>query len=492
MTKQLHFLTYPFPLLGKHGGGLLSAFLREASENAGEIIFLTADTEAGTLGRVPVRPAMIDGAPPSEDARALRKRWFSTGLFQLLHPDAYTDVGTPRDTLEAMYQADEGNGGDFGLQRLLDFVERHAPPIAVEDRFNAHFDNVLQQIPPGSSVHWQDLFLAGSIHRHSQRLRAQGCRQTLHLHEPLPPSLQHSAWGRSLLQALSRMDKVHLHTDAYVSALAQQLQALELPVPELARFDLGIDKDAVQRGLATLAEHPAWWQIPGLQPLQPRQRACIEEIFRSLHQVPHRFLSADRLDPIKGNGIVIDAVERFLEQGAARGESLERLQARYRFFMLHDLWDEATSSPDDMQWQYIRHVRSKYERVERTYPGIVWVMPSLEGANKVLLPGLMRGAHGLTGGVHDGLNLAIMENLVINADEDTSAVAGTGAGFVSQSLAEGLNEGACFVTRGSVQAFAEGLEQLVTLREASPGRLREAKRPLVDRILRRNARLTDE
>jgi hypothetical protein len=47
------------------------------------------------------------------------------------------------------------------------------------------------------------------------------------------------------------------------------------------------------------------------------------------------------------------------------------------------------------------------------------------------------------------------------------------------------------VTRGNVQAFADGLDRLVTLRDASPGRLRESKKPLIARIRARRARLAD-
>lgn len=489
MSKKLHFLTYPFPLLGRRGGGLLSAFAREAQESDGSVVFLSADTEPGMLGRVPIQPAMMDDALSADDMRALRKRWFSVGLFQLLHPDAYTDAGTPRNALEAMYQADGISDGEFDLQRLLDFLDRHAPAIAVERRFNACFDGLLRRIPPGSAIHWQDLFFAESIHRHAQSLRERGCLQTMHIHEPLPPSLHRSAWGRSLLSALSRLDRVFVHTDAYLSSLEQQLCVLDLPVPDLARFDLGVDEVGLLRDLATVEACEDWRQSPQLRTLQPRQYRCVEEVFCSRSAVPHRFIATDRLDAIKGSGVVIDAIDEFLGRRLGRGEDLGQLRKRYRFFMIHDLWDEPESSLEDMQWQYIRHVRGKYARLECKYPGVVWAMPSLEGDQKVLLPSMMRGAHGMTGGIQDGLNLAIMENLVINEDEDTSVVAGTGAGFVLKSIAEGLGDGACFVERGSVQSFAEGLERLVELRDVSPGRMREGKRALVARIRRSRAHL---
>jgi hypothetical protein len=492
MNRRRHFVTYPFELLGRRGGGLLSAFLREAEHDDGEVVFITADTAPGTIDGVPVWPGLHGGALSPDDASALRKRWFSAGLFHLLHPDAYTDRGTPRDALRAMYRADGRPDAEFGIERLLAFVDRHAPPAAVELQFNARFDHVFERIPPGSAVHWQDLFFAPSLHRHAHALRARSCRQTLHIHTALPASLAASEWGRALLAAISKVDKVFLHTDTYLLNLEQQLVTLRLPVPALARFDLGIDEHRIQRGLAEVGAMTGWRGAAAVCGLPSSQRDGIAEILESYSRVPHRFMVADRLDAVKGSGVVLDAIDRFLACRLARGESPAQLRARYRFFMLHELWDEPTSTEADMQWQYIRHVREKYDRILQRYPGVIWAMPSLDGDSRSLVPALMRGASALTGGVQDGLHLASMENLVINESQDTGVVAGRGAGFVMQSIAEGHGDGLFAVEPGDVDAFAQGIDQLVTLRERAPGQLRDRKRALVARIRARRARLVDE
>jgi hypothetical protein len=120
------------------------------------------------------------------------------------------------------------------------------------------------------------------------------------------------------------------------------------------------------------------------------------------------------------------------------------------------------------------------------YPGIVCISDAIEGEARLLVPALLHGAHGMSGGAQDGLNLAVMESAYVNRDMDTTVIAGDGAGFSIQAKASGLAGHAFFPRAGDVNAFAQAIQEAISLEARREGILVRAKAPLVEYILRRN------
>jgi hypothetical protein len=467
-SRTTHYSAYPYPLAQGHAGGLPSVFLKETRTHR-DLVLLTTDESDHVLGNARIRVAR----PQHVDRDELFRHWFGIGCWQWLHPEAHTDHGGDPGAVRFMLGLDDATP-EVGLDDLLRYCAAAAAPKEHAERFNRAFDPLLQEVAAGSVVNWQDFMFVPSILAHAERLRANGVRQTLHLHTSIPSSLVHSSFGMDVLRAMSLVDSVYLHTDVYIARARHQLEHARLRAPALRRFDLGIDRNALDAGDAST------------DGLTESQLAFVTEVLRTQETVPHRFMDIDRVDPGKGTATVIKAVSRFLDGRRAAGQSAQVLQRSYRFFFLQPFLHAPYDAQNLQTGRYGRYINRLFDELVERHPGVVFVSDAIQGRGRALIPTLLRGTHGLSGGAQDGLNLAIMENAYVNRDRDTMIICGDGAGIAIHARALGHCEHAFLPRAGDIDAFARAIADTVELQGRRAWLLRDRKAPLVDHIMRRN------
>ncbi|MBW4635721.1 MAG: hypothetical protein KME30_28740 [Iphinoe sp. HA4291-MV1] len=483
-----HYAPYPFALMEKSPGGLSSAFLHEV-RNSKSVVFLTTDEVDGLWGGAQIITADVSNTNIWESDLPLY--WFGLGCWQWLHPNAHTDTAGDPEAVRMMIEMDS-KYAPGSLERLLQYCEAYAPSSALSERFNERFGRPLDQVVPGSIMNWQDYFFIPSMLKHADRLRSLRIFQTFHLHTTVSDSLGRSAFGRDLLKAMSVVDVVYLHTDEYIRRAEQQLVSLGYNVPVLKRFDLGINHEGLEEELLLANRNNYATRVLSCARYSQEQRDLINEIYRTQGTVPHRFIDIDRIDPAKGTATVVRAIEKFLEERSAVGESLEEMKEKYRFFFIQD-YLRKPAHPQNLQTGiYGRFLRGLFEQVMARYSGIVFISDALEGEGRLLIPSLLLGAHGITGGAQDGLNLAIMENLYVNRGEDTTIICGDGNGFAIHTKTLNLAPYAFFPRAGDVEAFTQAIHEAVILQSHGDGTLLRKKAPLVDHVLgRRDSIIVD-
>ena len=475
-----HYTTYPFALRDGDAGGLPSVFLQEAQNPSTSLTILSSDKQAGDWAGATIKAA----APFEGDFGELIKRWFGTGCWQWLHPDAHTSVAADPDALRAMYQ-EMRSENPGSLEFMLKYCEKYAPSAVSEQAFNSGYAALFKEIEAGSVVNWQDYFFAPSILEHADTLRAKGCHQTFHLHTTLPDSLNRSMWGISLLEAMSKVDTVYVHTETYAVRLEKQLLDLGLPIPEIKRFDLGINSAHISQALQRLNRGNYESEIPGFNTLDSGQKELIHEVVRSEEKIPHRFINLDRIDPGKGTATVLKAVDSFLTEQMRGGKTLAELQSQFRFFFVQQLFDAKDDHPTDIKAQYAKHVRGEFKQLLDKFPGVVFACGAFSGSARIVVPFLMRNMHGITGGTQDGLNLAIMEIAKASQNYDTTVIAGSGSGVAIRAKETGQLDTAFFPTAGSVSAFRAAINDVVKTKQTSPGSLGARKDGFVQNIDKR-------
>lgn len=444
-------------------------------------MLFTTDSTSCTLGNTRIRAVEFDKA----DFIDLFRYWFGIGCWQCLHPDAHSDKAGDREAIRFILGF-PAETAEVSLEHVLQYCEAKGLPHEVNERFNDRFDVLLESVGPGSVMNWQDFLFVPSVLKHAERLRAMRVVQTFHLHTTVPESLDRSKFGADLLRAMSEVDAVYLHTDEYIRRAERQLEAAGLRVPVMKRFDLGIDRDTMDEGLRRVNAGNFSTVIPAYSTLGDEQKQFVTEVFRSKGTVPHRFISIDRIDPVKGTATVIKAVARFLDGRRAAGETLAEMQSKYRFFFLQPFL-RTPFDPRNLQtgW-YGKYVHKLFQDAMERYPGIVFISDSIEGEARLLVPALLHGAHGMSGGAQDGLNLAVMESAYVNRNMDTTVISGDGAGFSIQAKSLGLAGNAFFPKAGDVNAFVQAIQDAISLEARREGILVRAKAPLVEYILRRN------
>lgn len=485
----LHYAPYPFALHANDAGGLPTVFLQEA-DNARNLVLFTADMENGQVGGAKIFAADQGVVDMSQ----LRRYWFDVECWATLHPDAYTDVACPSDALQAMFTVESAPAvGSFSY--LTSFCLRFSPSPRYNLDFNQRFFRLFQSIENGARMNWQDYFFVPSIIKQAEAMRRKGIFQTFHLHTAVPNELSATAFGRDLLMATLLVDRVYVHTDEYVRRLETQLQALRVErraqgaVPEIRRFDLGLNRAAIDQALGHfhLERNSMDRTIfdRQLHLLTTRQKELVIDCLRSIGVVPHRFMNIDRLDPIKGTATVVEAVKQFLQRRENAGENNEQLRAKYRFYFLQASLDEPPNelSPRTM---YSKFVFGKLMDLVSQYPGVVFVAEALHGEHRSLVLPLILGTHAITGGVQDGLNLAVMENCYVNRQENTALVIGSGAGFGIQARSQGYGSTAFFPAAGKAEAFVGAFEEVIAIQTREDMLLRTMKAPLVNYICSRN------
>lgn len=490
-----HAITFPFPLLNSKLEGGLPRIVQQEIELSGgrkNVTIFSSDKHDGVYGA-----ANIVGATPGELPKDLLNLWFGTGQWSLLHPAAHTSATLSPDALSAMYSRElsapileelDRAGADSrvgSVEFLIKFVERYAPDFQFALDFNRRFSPKLSELKAGTVMNWQDYFFDVSVSEHSEAFRQRGIYQTWHLHTTLPNNLKDSEWGRFLLATISKVDRIYSYSQQYNDDVAIQLRECGLRVPEFRIFEYGLDTRYYDRALEVV-DSQTYTKAPGFSSLSDEQKEFISESFRAAKSIPFRFLSADRSDPGKGITVLQDGIEMFLD---SLGLSREQLGKTFRFGFLTELYPVEKADPRDVKQSYNVYVTQRHRELMKKFGSAYRAVPSLGGDARILIPSLMHGCHGMTGGSQDGFNIAMMENAYINRKEPTSLICGSGAGFAIEASRRGFNDSAFFFEAGNPQAVADALRSIYS-ETASKEMLGQQKHRLVhDFILKRNGTL---
>ena len=437
--------------------------LREGRSDVGSVTIVCDGAESDHAFEITESKVSVQPVPHEADAsrtQALRAVWFDE-LWSLMHPQAFTFPALTDELAQVVYPEDSDHPpGSF--ERLAEHVARRSQSRSadVENWFADRFESALNGIPPGTTIGWTEVFFQESIRRHAGRLRRAGSKQSLHCFLAHPESLHLTPHGQSLLRAMSEMDVVFMQTDIYIRRLEAQLEAMGLRIPDLRRFDLAPDSVALRR--AVRQAPPCDSDFGNLDTMQ---RELLQEAMATRDSVPHRFVCPDRLDPIKGIHVVIEAVDKFL---ASQNESLETLRSKFRFFFVTDYLTRFPPVDHSLAWhRYADWVRThQIPRFRERWPGVVTFADNIP--DRFLWAHLLVDAHVISGGIQEGLGLAVQEGLIVNAEtgHGRTVIMGDGAGFSIQVQEQGLGEGSWFPAAGDATQFAEHLRQVTNLSPA--------------------------
>lgn len=341
------------------------------------------------------------------------------------------------------------------------------------------FDDLFQNIEHGSVVRFQDFFTAEMILKYADLLDDRGCYYSLHVHSPVSPNLHRFPWGQTYLQSMTRVHDVFVHTHEDKEALQSQLEQLG-KAPRISVYNLGIDKDLILKSQLTVTPDNFRQTIPGFDSLESGQREFIAEVMRCQKEdVPHRFMTTDRLDVIKGQLTVSRAVRQFLEE-VSKYESHEDILSNYRFFFLARSIEHALPQALDVPAHYAHAAFDELAEVQRDFPGVIWTCDALKGDRRIALGALMTGSHAITGGLGEGLNLSVMENAFANRDNDTTVIMGDRTGLAFSVKRKGLSDTIYLSAAGSEHAMSKAFLEIVDLQRSSPGTLRDRKRHFIN------------
>jgi len=383
-----------------------------------------------------------------------------------------------------MYRAESDSPHPKGsFERLLDTIEKHAPPVSIEQDFTGRYKGRIDEIPAGSTMRWQDFFWVKGILEHADTLRAKDVHQSWHLHTSLPDSLTESQWGRDFLQAVSKVDEFYVHTDVFRARVERQLDELGLRIPEVKRYDLGVERNKLDQRMEMVNAGNFTKAIPGYSTLPVSQQNFLSELYSTQETVPHRFLIVCRFDPIKGLDVVLNSIDRFLQERQAAGEDLK---ANYRFYFVNKIFDYGEVSPGNLSQGYAIHLSQQFRELHEKYAGIVQRGDAMTGPQRIAIPSMMKNCHGITGGRDEGLSLAIQESAYVNRNNDTSIICGTGAGFAQKAMGCGYGDSAYFPDPGVPEHFVAAMRSIVRSQLDTPGHLRTRKTEIVDGVIRKS------
>lgn len=473
MSSIEHVLALPIQMSRASVGGLTSAVLHECVNAPFEFKIFSPDLGPLKIGNAQVVP-VSNGIPVGDIDVANRQ--YVCGAWQLLHPEAYLPPALPPDISAEMYSASQTRVES--VDDLISFLEERMEQGLMKERaVNMRWKDPLSKLKAPSVVHWQEFGFIPAILEYGPDLKRRGCQQTFHLHDALPDSLPRSTWGRSLLEALSIVDKVFLHTDSYCATLKTQLEELGLRVPQIRRYDLGIDTGRLQRSLDRLVTDEPLESFPGWTELSESQRKVALEIFESRDTIPHRFVCFDRVDPIKAPILTYRAIEQFLDAKISEHISLTELSTQYRFYLFHETNPQLPEvQPHELNLRYAQLAARELRNLCSKFPGIVYALSPFGGDAREILPALVAGCHSISGSAQEGLNLAAMEAAWINTrpniDADCTIIIGGNAGFSLQVARHGNQDLAFFPKSGSVSELAQAIESVVDQKLKSPGILR--------------------
>ncbi|RME62086.1 MAG: hypothetical protein D6780_00400 [Candidatus Dadabacteria bacterium] len=449
---------YPYPLIGnKNIEGLASVISAEAERILSgatpvkEVIFVTADTSPTEQGGVKIISAEPDTSP-QKDLSVSRRMWH---IWCILHPQAFTAPSVPEPARKAMYRGVHYEKPEGSFERLVEHCSMYAPPPEWAATFLNRFKKGVIENADFATVNMQDFLWLLAVREWHNDLRQRKASLVSYLHTHIPDNLEQSEAGRALLSALSLLDRVYVHADEFKDNIERSLTALGLRVPEIRRFDLGIDKALLDKALEEINHSNYETVVSGLS---ERQRIFLREAFRS-QQDPEvcRFFCIDRIDPIKGLDTVIQGVAKFLKERKERGEDINR---RYRFFFVNLPVDPKLVNKVNLSGAYGVWLEKQLQGLEELFPGIIFRSEPFVGNGRKALYSAMRRAHIISGGRCEGLHLSFMEALYINRGLPFAGILPDGAGFAKHAIAKGYAHGVIFPKHSKADLFAESLASL--------------------------------
>jgi len=482
--EAAHYLTYAFPTVptlkeNLDGGGLAAAIAREfqGNENSAKAInILSPDDESVKLPDHNLNVFAVDKELVSNEDRF--GVWF-VDQWVVFHPQAYiSGGGYENDVLRILFQGGEYNAPVGTLARAVEHVKKFgfsARNKKAQDIFADRFDRQIAAIPSYSIINWQDYMFISSMRRHATELREKGCWQSYHHHVTIPEELPEFSQGIEFLKAVSLMDRVYVHTDIYAERLENHLQGLNLNIPEIKRFDLGIDTISIERRLREITGDN-YKEAAEYKGLRREHQEVIDEIVKTQDTKTHRYLVIDRADEGKGPTVVLDAMNQFLSTLSL----VEQANFKFYFVVPQLDWGEVIFSP---KHNYTSFLRKKLVEMKQKYPNVLYYMPGIPPA---LIPLVQRDAHVITGGIQDGLCLSPLEGLKVNAltNHNRNGIIGMGTGFAMQTM---LIEQHCnlvsFVRQGNVEEMALAIKTLAKAESNDSNGVGLKTRQLVNEVI---------
>lgn len=471
-----HFATSAFPISKDDVGGLSSVFCAEGSDDI-EINLLTPNLPFDTLKVPGIKVIPVD--IPVEDNNEIWTYWFGSGLCQLQFPEAYTKGSVRNEIISKMFESDINRESIYEIgshKRLLEYIDLHCPPESVFRTFTNRFNSTIESIPSGSIMNWQSFFFEQGINSYANSLRDRNIYQTFHLHESMPDNLYKSKWGKKLLTALTLVDSVYMHCDLFIDRTKSQMQKLGLKIPDIQRFDLGVDKKLIKTSLEKINHLNFKEAIHNFKELKLEIKKFITQVFNSYETIPHRFICVDRIDPVKGVDVIYDSIFNFLNEEKKNGIEIDK---QYHFFFIqNDNIRNDQLSPTNLNHQYLKICKEKLTILKNTFPECVFFSPQIGGKDRVIIPALMKACNGLSGGTVEGLSLAVMEEAYTNKGNNTGVICGSNAGFAIRLKEQGKDKLILTPKPGSVLEFTEAIQDLVQQQKHEAQKLREKSQEL--------------
>lgn len=462
-------------LSGVSQNGLATVIENTAARSREGVVIISGDSSPGELHGIEVIPA-----GSTQDAPGIRQRWHNLGYWQILHESAFTRPVLSEEGIQALWGTNKHPSGN--PEDLRQFIDDHTPSLETEcqalERFRHPID---ERVPDGATISLQD-FSCGQILRvFRDDFKRKDCTLELHHHAAIHPNLSASRIGRELVEAYSFADSVYVHTEEYRQNLIAQLPAGAKT--EVRTFELGVNFRKLRHGAELIHAANFRSTIPEFEKLSADQQSIATEMFETEHTHRHRFICIDRIDAIKGNLTVYDAVRRHLSNELTRGVSLDELRESQRFFFLYTARASLLQGEHPLWTRYARFAESALASLAGDFPGIVFTAKGFEGVHSVAIGALVRNQTLITGASQDGLNLSCMESAVVNRGRPVSIIVGDGAGFSRDVIFKGGRDLGYFPRAGDVEAFARSISEVCGFQRSNPEALSERTTALVDRFI---------
>lgn len=446
MTVNTRILVpHPYALnSGGNIGGLASVIETEAIQQSADLLFLTTDERAGSFAGHPVVP--VFGHPVSMKPMS-RRLW---AVWALLHQESYTCLD------EAGAQYVYGVPAAMQQSCLLRKIEDWR--LTDEDIafYEAFLEKIEALVRPGDVLNLQDFVWFPMLWLNEERIeaiKARGVRIVGTLHTHVPDTFPGTV-GAKIVRALHCYDLLWTHCSDYGARVRKAVAEQYSSIPEIRPMHLGID-------LQRFRGEESW-------PAEESTDATIWRWIEAKQQGKHVFVCLDRLDPIKGQHLLVKAVRQLFEDS---GLSPQALREKYQvFFICLPPGDDDGS----ISYRYNAWADELIGSLCEDYPDIVLRGAPLKGLNRALLPHLLQNSVHVSGSTGDGLHLLTMEALCSNArDSDVctgAAILASGAGFAKQAREAGFKD---LFPSACVQDLVKAITRVTRLREESAGILQK-------------------
>jgi len=469
-------IIYPFSIK-KSQGGLFSA-VQLASKSkltnvCDRLIFHTADT--GSIFRF--NNATVIPANETEGNLPDKSWWYEDFISQ--HLQAYSESMIPRYILKEMYKNVDISAPLGSTAFMAEYFKRYPADIKLQEIFCARFSSIFKYIKDGDVVNIQGpAWFIPFIRNYGDAIQKK-CKLIMIEHQLVPEDLNKVSLGSRLIPCYLKADIVYFHSSVYADRLSNMVKH---DLPQLRTFNLGIDKKWID---SVLHKFNNITNIPKFNQLQQQQQTLVKAVLLNRNKIPHRFICIDRLDPMKGSHALICGIKMFLDK--ARKKEGEQYRYRYQFACLHQLWNYNDLEENNPRLKYIKICRSLYDDLIITHPGMVYVAESLTSTHRNILPDLIFNCSVIGHLGQEGYGLAGLESAYINRCNDTGIIVGNQTGFYLEAKRKGFDKLIRSVIAGHAYSVAHAIEEIVLMRELSPGALRQQNEKFVSSfVLNRN------